>query len=47
MQPFVRKQNYRIEDLIEIVRLLRAPDGCPWDREQDHRSLRSGFIEET
>lgn len=47
MQPFVRKQNYRIEDLIEIVRLLREPDGCPWDREQDHRSLRSGFIEET
>ncbi len=47
MQPFERKKFYRIEDLVEIVRLLRAPDGCPWDREQDHRSLRSGLIEET
>ncbi len=47
MQPFERKECYRIEDLVEIVRLLRAPDGCPWDREQDHRSLRSGLIEET
>ena len=25
---------------------LRAPDGCPWDREQDHRSLRSHAVEE-
>ena len=47
MQPFERKETYGIADLIEIVRLLRAPGGCPWDREQDHRSLRTGLIEET
>ena len=47
MQPFERKETYGITDLIEIVRLLRAPGGCPWDPEQDHRSLRTGFIEET
>ncbi len=47
MQPFEQKPFYGIADLIEIVRLLRAPGGCLWDREQDHRSLRSGLIEET
>src|ERR1700728_1582961 len=32
--------------LREIVATLRAPDGCPWDREQTHASLRAGAIEE-
>jgi len=36
-----------IERLVEIVAKLRAPDGCPWDREQTHDSLKSGLIEET
>ncbi len=30
-----------------LVARLRAPDGCPWDREQDHLSLRKFLIEET
>jgi tetrapyrrole methylase family protein / MazG family protein len=30
-----------------LVARLRAPDGCPWDREQDHRSLRRFLLEET
>lgn len=30
----------------EILRILRAPDGCPWDREQTHKSLKSCLIEE-
>lgn len=33
--------------LYEIVRRLRAPDGCPWDREQTPQSLRGDLIEET
>jgi MazG family protein len=33
--------------LLEIMRKLRAPDGCPWDREQTHRSLRPYLLEET
>lgn len=33
--------------LREIVARLRAPDGCPWDREQTHESLRSALLEET
>jgi len=32
--------------LREIVARLRAPDGCPWDREQTHASLRAGLVEE-
>lgn len=32
--------------LQQVVALLRAPDGCPWDREQTHRSLRQAAIEE-
>ncbi|GAB1482709.1 nucleoside triphosphate pyrophosphohydrolase [Treponema sp.] len=35
------------EKLYEIVKRLRAPDGCPWDREQSPLSLRSDLIEET
>jgi tetrapyrrole methylase family protein/MazG family protein len=34
------------EGLQETVAQLRAPDGCPWDREQTHESLRAGVLEE-
>ena len=33
--------------LFEVVRRLRAPDGCPWDREQTHESLRPYLLEES
>jgi tetrapyrrole methylase family protein/MazG family protein len=33
--------------LKEIVAILRSPEGCPWDREQTHRSIRKNLIEET
>lgn len=35
-----------IDDLIATVARLRAPGGCPWDREQTHRSLCAGIVEE-
>ncbi len=41
------KSEYDFNDLVKIVKVLRAPDGCPWDREQTHKSIRSNFIEET
>jgi len=44
---FQFKETYTISDLLEIMRLLRAPDGCPWDRVQTHESIRQNFIEET
>jgi tetrapyrrole methylase family protein / MazG family protein len=34
------------EDLVEVVRRLRAPGGCPWDREQTHKSIRKYLLEE-
>ncbi len=37
----------RFERLVAIMRTLRAPDGCPWDREQTHASLRPFVLEET
>ncbi len=44
---FLEKDKYSIDDLINIMVLLRSEDGCPWDREQTHRSIRKDFIEET
>lgn len=44
---FEFKSQYSFDDLIKIVRVLRAPGGCPWDREQTHKSIRANFIEET
>ncbi len=44
---FQFKENYDVNDLVDIVEILRSPDGCPWDREQDHKSIRRDFLEET
>lgn len=35
------------ESFAEIVAHLRAPDGCPWDKEQTHQSLRTHLLEES
>ena len=35
-----------MDRLVEVMRRLRAPDGCPWDREQTHESLKKNLIEE-
>jgi tetrapyrrole methylase family protein / MazG family protein len=34
------------DELVRIMAVLRAPDGCPWDREQTHMSLRKHLVEE-
>jgi len=39
-------EHKNLEELIEVIRRLRAPDGCPWDREQTHSSLRPNMLEE-
>ena len=41
------ERRYSFADYVEIIRRLRAPDGCPWDREQTHDSLRPCIVEET
>jgi hypothetical protein len=35
-----------LESFAEIVAHLRAPDGCPWDKEQTHQTLRKHLLEE-
>ena len=41
------KDKYSIQDLIDIVKRLRMPDGCPWDKVQTHQSIKKSMIEET
>src|SRR3989442_11707313 len=40
------KQNSAITELLKVMARLRSPKGCPWDREQDHRTLRFHAVEE-
>ncbi len=47
IENFQFKEKYGVEDLVDIVEILRSPEGCPWDREQDHKSIRRDFLEET
>ncbi|OAI42866.1 hypothetical protein AYO41_03375 [Verrucomicrobia bacterium SCGC AG-212-E04] len=42
----IRNPQSEMERLVEILAALRAPDGCPWDREQTHESLRGALLEE-
>ena len=44
--PFEQRTRYGYYDLVAVMQRLRAPDGCPWDREQTHASLKGDLIEE-
>jgi len=46
-EPDERPFSPGINAIFEVVARLRAPDGCPWDREQTHESLRPYLLEET
>ena len=39
-------ETKELEKLIEVIAKLRAPDGCPWDREQTHKTLKPNMLEE-
>src|SRR5687768_15175461 len=41
-----KKTKSAINDLLQVMAALRSPQGCPWDREQDHMSLRFHAVEE-
>lgn len=43
---FQFKEKYDVKDLVGIVRILRSPEGCPWDKVQTHQTIRQDFIEE-
>lgn len=46
MISFVKKEFYSIEDLLNIMQILRSEEGCPWDREQNHETIKKDFVEE-
>lgn len=41
-----KSDKYGVEELLQIIKLLRSPGGCPWDIEQTHASIRANMIEE-
>ena len=41
-----REKDYSFDDFVAIIRRLREPGGCPWDREQTHESLKKHMVEE-
>jgi len=43
----VENADKLFKELVEIIAKLRSEDGCPWDRQQTHDTLKSGLIEET
>ncbi len=47
IEALLQKRTYQFDDLKDIMTILRSECGCPWDREQTHKSIRSCLIEET
>ena len=45
-RPLIEKKRFDFFDLVRVMAILRGEDGCPWDREQTHQSLRKYLIEE-
>ncbi|MBR5295475.1 MAG: nucleoside triphosphate pyrophosphohydrolase, partial [Clostridia bacterium] len=43
---FSQKKHFSFADLVALVHFLRSPQGCSWDQEQTHESIRRHFIEE-
>jgi len=41
-----KKEKYTIEDLLELMAFLRSDNGCPWDKEQTHESIKHNVVEE-
>ncbi|NLB29744.1 MAG: nucleoside triphosphate pyrophosphohydrolase [Clostridiales bacterium] len=46
MISFESSEQYDVYDLVRLIKILRSPEGCPWDREQTHASIRRNFLEE-
>ena len=44
--PLEQKQRFDFDDLLEILNRLRAPNGCPWDREQTEKTILKNVVEE-
>lgn len=46
ISEFKTKENFTTNDLLLLIKILRCENGCPWDREQTHKSITHDFIEE-
>ena len=46
-KEYIEKSKHDINELIEIVEVLRSPDGCEWDRAQDFTSMKKCLTDET
>ncbi|MBR4721047.1 MAG: nucleotide pyrophosphohydrolase [Clostridia bacterium] len=44
---YEEKKPHDIAELLEIVAVLRSPEGCPWDREQTHETMKKCLLDET
>ena len=47
VKELLDKKTYNFDDLVTVMKVLRSEEGCMWDREQTHESIRNNFIEET
>lgn len=46
-KEYIENSKHDISELIEIVEVLRSPDGCEWDRAQDFTSMKKCLTDET
>ena len=46
-RDLMQLERFGFDELVQIMRILQGPGGCPWDREQTHESLRTCMLEET
>ncbi len=46
VRELLQKESYNFDDLRLIMEILRSENGCPWDKEQTHQSIRNDFLEE-
>lgn len=46
-KTYAEKAPHTMEELLEIIKILRSPQGCSWDREQTHESLKKSLTDET
>ncbi len=46
-KKYEEKEKHDFAELLEIVAILRSPDGCPWDRAQTHETMKKCLLDET
>lgn len=46
INQLLKKENYDINDLEDVIHILRSENGCPWDKVQTHKSIKMDFLEE-